>query len=279
MNKIILVFITILILVIIVYFKISYSPLRAVFNKAVSSIISRAGGASADLFTREDIKDLPLPVARYFETCGYLGTPKMSYMKITYTGVDFLLSADKPYTKIDYTQYNLVEEPVRTAFIDTSMFGIPFQGCDSYIAGNGGMKGVIAKTFTLFNETGPEMNIACLVTVLSESLIAPNIALQDYISWEEMDATHAKGTISYYGITASGIFTFAESGEMLSFTTNDRWDIGTDGTKTQTPWSVIAGDYQAIDGIRKPTSLQAVWHYEKGDSVYFDSHNHVIEYD
>lgn len=269
--------VAVLILLIIVYFTVPFSPLKSDFEKAVFAEIS-TGGTSAEVFTSKEIENLPVPVKKYFRTCGYIGTAKMTYMKASFKNVDFLLSADKPSSKIDYTQYNFVKEPVRIAFIDMSMFGIPFQGLDSYIGGKGGMKGVIAKTFTLFNETGSEMDIACLVTVLSECLIVPNIALQDYIVWESIDATHAKATISYYGITASGIFTFAESGEMISFTANDRWSIETDGTKAQTPWSILVGDYEGKDGIRQPTSFKAVWHYKSGDSVYFNSNNVIIEY-
>lgn len=269
--------IVLLILMIVVYFGIPYSPLKADFNKKVSTQMSDTR-ASTEFFTAAEIGNLPVPVKKYFETCGYIGTPKMVYMKAVYKNVDFLLSADKPYSKINYTQYNFVKEPTRLAFIDTSMFGIPFQGFDSYIGGKGGMKGVIAKTFTLFNEMGSEMDIACLVTVLSECLIVPSIALQDYIVWESIDDTHAKATISYYGISASGTFTFVENGEMISFTTNDRWAVEANGTKTQTPWSILISDYEEKDGIRQPTSIKAVWHYKSGDSVYFDSKNPIIEY-
>ncbi len=93
-----------------------------------------------------------------------------------------------------------------------------------------------------------------------------------------MDDAHAKATITYKGISAGGIFTFAENGEMISFATNDRWDIGTDGTKTRVPWSIVLKDYKTMGGIRRPTRFQVIWHYEKGDSVYFDSDNAVIEY-
>jgi hypothetical protein len=273
----ILMLVMVLILLIIVYFGISFSPLKSDFEKEVLAQISDAK-ASTELFIAEEIENLPVPVKKYFETCGYIGTPKMAYMKAVYKNADFLLSADKPYSKIDYTQYNFVKKPVRIAFVDTSIYGIPFQGFDSYVGGKGGMKGVIAKAFTLFNEMGSEMDIACLVTVLSECLIVPSIALQDYIVWENIDDTHAKATISYYGISASGTFTFAENGEMISFTTNDRWAVETNGTKTQTLWSILISDYEEKDGIIQPTSFKTVWHYKNGDSVYFDSKNPTIEY-
>ncbi len=50
------------------------------------------------------------------------------------------------------------------ALIDSSIFGIPFEGYDSYQNGTGGMKGVIAKAITLFDQTGTDMDKACLAT-------------------------------------------------------------------------------------------------------------------
>lgn len=58
------------------------------------------------------------------------------------------------------------------------MYGIPFKGLDLYTAVNGTMKGVLAKLFTLFNQSGETMNKASLVTFLSECLIIPNVAIQ-----------------------------------------------------------------------------------------------------
>jgi hypothetical protein len=274
---IILTVITILIVGITIFFNIPYSKTKSEFNKTVTETI-RHTSAVSDIFTLDDIKGLPLPVRKYFDYCGYIGTPKMSFMKVKFKNVGFVLSPDKPKLKIDYTQYNFAQQPIRIAFIDTAMYGIPFQGLDSYVDGVGGMKGVIAKTITLFNEVGKEMDRACLVTVLSECLIIPNVALQNYIAWEAIDDTHAKATISYYGISASGIFTFSESGEMLSFTTNDRTNTAIDGTSQQVAWSAILSDYKDMNGIKQPTILQAIWHYESGDLLYFDSDNVVIEY-
>lgn len=274
---IILTVIAILIVGIAVFFNIPYSKTKSEFNEIVTGTI-RNTSAVSDTFTLDDIKDLPFPVRKYFDYCGYIGTPKMSFMKVKFKNVGFVLSPDKPKLKIDYTQYNFAQQPIRIAFIDTAMYGIPFQGLDSYVDGVGGMKGVIAKTITLFNEVGEEMDRACLVTVLSECLIIPNVALQNYIAWEAIDDTHAKAKISYYGISASGIFTFSESGEMLSFTTNDRTNTAIDGTSQQVAWSAILSDYKDMNGIKQPTILQAIWHYESGDLLYFDSDNVVIEY-
>ncbi|UNK18786.1 hypothetical protein MNQ98_01695 [Paenibacillus sp. N3/727] len=270
--------IAVIVVGIIVFFNVPYSKTKTAFNQVVTEHISNSKAVN-DVFTLDDVKELPHPVRKYFEYSGYIGTPKMSYMKAAFKKVDFIMSPDKPALKIDYTQYNFVREPIRFAYIDTTMYGIPFEGFDSYTDGDGSMKGVLAKVITLFNQRGEEMNKACLVTFLSESLIMPNAVLQPYITWEAVDDTHAKATISYNDLLASGIFTFNENGELLSFTTEDRSVISADGAIQQVRWSVEFKDYKMIGEIKQPTHLQAVWTYDHGDLIYFDSNCFTVEYD
>lgn len=260
-----------------VFFSIPYSKTHTEFISIRDNVLINTT-KDLEVFTEEDISHLPSPVKKYFSYCGYIGTPKMHTMKAVYKDVKFLFGKGKPTIVIDYIQYNIVNEPARAAYIDSSMYGIPFEGLDSYTNGNGSMKGVLAKLFTLFNQTGETMDKASLVTFLSECLIIPNAALQNYITWEEIDALHAKATISYYGINASGIFAFNENGEMLSFTTNDREATTTDGTSEKVKWSVVLSEYKEIKGIKKPTVFQAIWHYNDGDLLYFDGKDVVIEF-
>lgn len=280
-KKVIWIVLRILILVMIcifIFLKIPYSKVKADFNNSSSSLIEKTF-VNNEVFTEGDIKELPIPVKKYFNYCGYIGTRKMSYMKATFKNVTFKTGKDKPSLKIDYTQYNFVNKPDRIAFIDSSMFGIPFQGFDSYLNGVGSMKGVIAKSYTLFDQRGDAMNKASLVTYLAECFLVPTVILQDYITWEGIDETHAKATIYYYDISASGIFTFNDNGEMVSFTTNDRIATEIDGTAKNVKWTAICSDYKESNGIRKPTVLKAIWHYKDGDQIYFNGNEIQIEYD
>jgi len=251
-----------------VFFNISYSRTKTEFNEMAKTLSAKAYNVEG-IFSEEDIAGLPAPVQKYYRYCGYIGTAKMPYITITYRDVDFILDKNKPL-KIDYIQYNFAEEPNRIAYIDSSLYGIPFEGLDSYIDGAGSMKGVIAKIFTLFNQTGKAMDRSSLVTFLSESLLIPSAALQNYIVWEAIDDSHAKATISYYGISATGVFTFNDQGEMLSFTTDDREAASTDGASEKVKWTVVCGDYKETNGVKKPTVFQAVWQYDDGDLVYFN---------
>lgn len=266
--------------VLMIWFNISYSPVKKQFQNDILALLSE-NELSVDnkVFSDDDFSHLPTAIQRYIENCGYIGTPKMSYLKMQYHNVDFSQSKNRPTLKIDYTQYNFVSEPCRMALIDSSMFGIPFEGYDYYRNGTGGMKGVIAKAITLFDQTGADMDKACLATFLAESLFAPAILLQDYIVFEEISNFEVRATINYKGQTASGIFTFNEQYEMISFTTNDRAVAGTDGSMEYVPWSALCGDYQLSErGIKYPTKFQAVWNYPDGDFVYFDGAISEVSY-
>jgi hypothetical protein len=98
----------------------------------------------------------------------------------------------------------------------------------------------------------------------------PGLALQDFISWEEIDNHHAKAELEYEDIEVSGIFTFNDNAEMVQFTTDDRIMVDPDGQAKKMSWSVRCGDYINKDGIRQPSHFQAIWHYPEGDYIYFD---------
>jgi len=260
-----------------VFFALPYSKTRKEFSKATEILIGDAG-SSDELFTLEDIALLPLPVQKYFIHCQFIGKPKMTHLKATFKDVDFSLGRGKPTIKIDYVQHNGVAKPQRLAYIDSSLYGIPFEGLDSFLGGVGSMKGRIAKLFTLFDQRGVDMDRASLVTFLAEALFVPSAALQPYIQWEALDDKHAKATIEAYGLSASGIFTFSEEGEMESFTTDDRMATGMDGKKEQVRWTAILSDYQMQGDLLLPSTLQAVWNYPQGDLLYFDGKGVSIEY-
>lgn len=115
----------------------------------------------------------------------------MFNLKINHNDVDFILNSKA--LKISCIQYNSGEKPERIALIDTSLHGIPFEGLDAYQNGVGSMKGMIAKSVVLFNQTGEAMNQSSLVNCLAESLMVPSIALQDFIKWETVDENQVKG--------------------------------------------------------------------------------------
>ena len=259
--------------ILMMWFNIAYSPLKKRFEKDTRRLAKQyAMGFGGEVFTEKDFEDFPEAIRRYAENCGYIGKKKMSYLKMQYKDVDFCTGKNGAKMKMDYTQYNYAKEPCRMAFDDAGMFGVPFQGYDYFEDGKGGMKGVLAKLITLFNERGEEMDRACLVTYLAESLFVPTALTSGYISFEQISEREVRGSITYKGQTVSGVFTFNDNYEMTSFVTTDRKD-------DKTPWTALCSDYKvSSDGIKLPTVFKAVWNFSDGDLVYFDGRIDAVSY-
>jgi hypothetical protein len=262
---------------VLIYFSLPYSPVKSKFDALSAQLIEQADHFEG-VITEEDIASLPEPVKRYFRTCGYLGKPKTAYMVITYSNVSFSFGKDRAPIKIDYTQVSGVKKPDRVAYIDSAMYGVPFEGVDVIIGGTGSMQGMLGKVFTVFDYSGSEMDRSGLVTYLSECLFTPTAALESYIRWEPVDSSHAKATLTYGDIRVSGIFSFGDAGEMVSFETDDRFAAQDDGVSRQVKWSVRCGGYTDTDGIRRPTDFEAIWHYDDGDLIYFDGKGTITLY-
>ena len=260
-----------IILLLAVWFNIPYSPVKAQFITDVEARAQKVTAVASEKYTADDFKDLPPTIQKYLELNGYIGAKRYAVLSMEYRNVDFGLGVNKPRLKIDYTHTDFSDSPDRLAFIDSKMFGVPFQGYDYYMDGKGGMKGVLAKLFTLFDQTGPEMDKACLITYLAEAFFLPEAFLKDFITFKQIDEHTVEATITNKGVTASGVFHFNDSYEMTSFTTNDRGQIAPDGTIEYTPWEAQCENYKEYsDGIRRPTVFRAVWKNKAGDFIYFD---------
>ncbi|WP_304038736.1 DUF6544 family protein [Fibrobacter succinogenes] len=270
-----------IILLLTIWFNIPYSPVKTQFRNDVEARLQSAAtlanvnaeksGTQAQTLDSASIANLPPLIQKYLETSGYIGSPKRSHLTMEYKDVDFGMGVNKPRIKIDYTHVDFADSPERLAFIDSKMLGIPFQGYDYYMNGKGGMKGVLAKLVTLFDQTGPTMDKACLITYLAEAFFLPEALLKDFITFKQVDDHTIEATITNKGVTATGIFHFNDAYEMTSFTTNDRGQISPDGTIEYTPWEAQCENYKTYsDGIKRPTVFRAVWKNKDSDFVYFD---------
>ena len=272
-KNIIMVVLGVLIIVIgifLVYFNISYSPLKNNFNNDFKALDTESKKKN-EYFTKEDFSDFPDAIVKYMENNGFIGKEKMDYAYMKYKNVDFAQSPERKL-KIDYSQYNFAHNPNRIALVESSIFGIPFEGYDYYIDSRGGMHGMLGKKLTLFHQKGDKMDQGALCTYLSECLFVPSSILYNKnISFEEIDPLNVKASITDNVVTVSGIFTFNENYEMTRFYTEDRPLIKDDGSVDYIAWSANILSYKKYDqGINFIDHVQIIWHYPEDDFVYFD---------
>ena len=264
---------------IVIFESVPYSPLKVQFQADVDRLTDMENTIFGrdEVIKESDFVDAPEALQRYIANAGFIGTPKILYTKTFFQDVE--LEMDGKTLRIDYTVYNFVMKPDRIALIESSMYGIPFDGYDYIIDGQGGMKGLFGKVFTVFNQTGYMMDKAQLVTLLAESPLFPTLWLTDYVTLEHIDVNRARATITYQGITASGIFTVNEAGEVTTFFTGDRAMSTPDGGMEYVPWTGVFEDYNENDsGILFPYRMKAIWNLPDDDLVYFDGDVSHVEY-
>ncbi len=263
----------------IVYFVIPVSPMRTAFNRDMRRFSSDQKFSIDDVFTADDFADFPKAVQKFAQNSGLVGQPKMNYVKVTFQETDFKRSRTSNPLRISYTQYNFAARPTRLALIQTSMFGVPFEGYDYLKDGRGGMKGQLAKSITLFHERGQIMDKAALCTYLAESLLVPSALLNRSIDFEEISSREVRATITSQGTSASGIFKFNEDFMFESFYTEDRAAVSDDGTIEYIPWTANCSDHAVNkNGIIQPRSMSATWNYPGEDFTYFDGRVDDIVY-
>ena len=262
--------IAILIVAVIIFFLIPYSPVSREFQRDVQ-MHTEQSVIREGVFTEQDIAHLPEALQNHFRAAGIIGQPIMSRASIHVPSAAIFQSSDSSPMILDYTLYLFGHRPVRLAYINTSMFGIPFEAFDSFQEGEGFMRGVIGKVFTLFNQTGAEMDRGQLLTYLGEVFLIPSAIFNGHITWETIGTNHVRATIIYGELSGSGIFTFGNDGFVQSFHTDERARIDTDGSIDFPEWSaVFDGWVRSENGMYIPRNFKAVWHEPDGDFVYFE---------
>lgn len=269
-KRVMVIGVLLLVVCIAVYLLVPYSPVKKEYWDTMEKL-TEDYELSQHKITEDDLKMLPEILQKYFIKNGYVGIESASAVIFHFKDVDFSMGINKPNIKIDYTAYDFVKEPTRIALIDSKIYGIPFQGIDTCKDGKGSMKGIIAKHITLFNNSYDIMD----ATYLSECLMHPSLALQENITYKEIDDYTVEATIRKNGAEATGVFYFNKNYEMTSFVVEKR--LSTD-TNTYEKWTAIPSNYEVINGINMPTKFQAVWNYDSGDLIYFNSNGMKISY-
>lgn len=214
-----------------------------------------------------DPESLPPPVRRYLARAGVLGRAPIRTVRLVHGGT-FVTGPGKPGLPIRGEQYLAADPPgfvwwgrIRAAP------GLTIEARDRSRAGEGNMWIVLASTFTLQDARGPELDQGALLRLLGELTWCPTALLDGrYVSWEPVDADHARATLRVGGREVSATFEFGADGMPARFTAERFRDV--DGTPVLTPFVGRSEDYRLVDGVRVPFRLVAAWVIEGGTLEY-----------
>jgi hypothetical protein len=159
------------------------------------------------------------------------------------------------------------------------MYGLPFNGLHLYTESGATMQIKIASLFQVVNAKGPEMNKGETVTLFNDMCIfAPAALIDKNIQWETIDSLTVKAKFSNHGNTIGAILFFNEKGELINFSSKDRFE-SPDGKVYQIwEWTTPLKRYKIYNGRRIASNGKAIWHKPEGEFVYGEYDLQDIEY-
>jgi hypothetical protein len=115
-----------------------------------------------------------------------------------------------------------------------------------------------------------------MMRYLSEMVWFPAAFLADNISFEAVDDSSARVTLTDHGQTATGTLVFDNQGRLTNFVA-ERYRTA-DASSPQ-PWSTPITGYGEFEGLRLPARGKAIYKLPDGDFDYIDVTVTDLHYD
>ncbi|PTM06752.1 MAG: hypothetical protein DA407_11385 [Bacteroidetes bacterium] len=214
--------------------------------------------------SKVDINHLPEIVQDWMINSGVVGNEKINSVWLKQTGEMKTKPEGKrmPFTASQYFNID------NTAFIwKTNVDAFPIVkmvGRDKLYNGEGEMLIKLASLIPVVNEgKNDKINQGAMIRFLAETCWFPSAVINDYVTWEAINSTSAKATLTINDKSASGVFSFSTEGNLVSFEA-DRYFGGKDDSKLE-KWFVKMDNYKVFNGIKIPNKCSVVWKLKEGD--------------
>ena len=245
-------------------------------EKEVTELFAHNPSPTGDIITKADLQGLPPCVQKWLEHAQVVGKERIHTVRLKQRGL-MRLKENGPWMQAEAEQYFTVDKPGFIWTVQVKMAPLlNFTGRDRYYKGKGVMLIKALSLFPVVKAQGKEMDQGTLLRYLAEMPWFPTAALNDYITWEPVDAHSARATMSYGGISASGVFTFNEQGDLVSFIAKRYRE--NNGKYELTDWGGIMKEYKEFQGIRIPNKSDIIWRLETGDFNWFKCEIADIQY-
>lgn len=183
------------------------------------------------------------------------------------------------WMKVKAKEYFTTTNPafLWAAEVDGGTF-MKLRGIDYYRNGKGHMQIQCFSLFPVVNSSGKEIDQGCLLRYMAEMVWFPSAALKPYLHWAQLDSTHAKATMNYGSVNASGIFTFNAQGDVVCFEAKRYYNRPEGATLEDWLISIDEDSYKDFGGIRVPTKASLSWKLKSGTFNWFNLEVSGINY-
>jgi|688.fasta_scaffold04448_19 hypothetical protein len=231
-----------------------------------------------DLLTAADLQALPPLLQVYLERCGAIGKPRVRGFRARFRG-RFRNGLRGPWMPFTSEQHNFIEPSARLFLMRAALFGLPLQGYHDFIGNAARFRIRLLSLLQVVDGQGPTFNQSETVTLFNDFCVLAPAALVDLpIQWTTVTPHSLRGVFSRGEQTVSALLTFDEAGDLVNFSSPDRY-FSSDGKTTERwPWFTPMGQHRDFGNIRLPAYGEATWETPDGDFVYGEFHLQEIEY-
>lgn len=263
---------------IIIFVSVSFIG-NLVFNKNVDNeikVLFNKIKNKRSHISKADIEVLPQNVQRWLKYAQIIGKEKVTSVRLKQKAT-MRLEIDKRWMPVQAEQYFTTEEPSFIWKANIKMAPLfHIVGRDIYTEGKGNMLIKFLSLFNVANSKGKKINQGTLLRYLAEMVWFPTAVVNNFITWEEIDTKHAKATMTYKEVIASGVLTFNDKGEVINFEAERYGEF--DNKFRLELWSISLYAYKKFDGIKVPTKGDVTWKLKTGNFNWFNFEVTQIEY-
>jgi uncharacterized protein DUF6920 len=151
---------------------------------------------------------------------------------------------------------------------------------DSYISGSASLRAALFGLIPVASAADtPELRAGALQRYLAESVWLPSALLpSERLSWNAIDASHARATLTDGEVTASLDFEFSLGGEIVGVSTPSRARAAGRGRYTWLPWGGRYQRYEERGGMRVPLESEVYWVVDGKEQPYYRGRNIEVAY-
>ncbi|QBA63634.1 DUF6544 family protein [Muriicola soli] len=253
-----------------------------VFDKRVSAEVKSLNDSKKIHFMNEEDtinpKFLPPIVSQWLKNSGGIHSDTISRVHLLQKG-RLRTKPDGKWMPFEAEQWFSIPEPAFLWKTRVQMFG-PFflTGRDKLITGKGSMEISLLSLIPVVNARDEKgIDEASMTRFLAEISWFPSAITQPYISWEALGPYAAEATFTYEGQSTSGVFTFNEQAEPISFEAMRYMKTGENAKREK--WKIRNLSFTSFQGIRIPIKSEVVWELEEGEYHWLTLEISEINYD
>ncbi len=278
MLKVILIVAIILLVILFLVVTASFVS-NIIFNQATENEVQDLFSnieTEKEIISNENLQGLPLPVQKWLMNSKVAGKEKIRTVYLKQNAM-LRLKPESGWMPARAEQYFTADKPgfLWKAKVKAATF-LYFSGRDTYKDGRGHMLIKVLSLIKVADAKGKEVDQGAMLRYLAEMVWFPTAALNNYIEWEEIDSNTAKATMSYGGVSASGVFKFNEKGEVINFTAERYGEFG--GQYLMKTWSVDMTGHKEMSGFKIPTEGEVTWKLDSGDFTWYQFKVTGVEY-